>query len=428
MGIAIKTENLSKLYKIGRREPYGALRDVISEGIKKIFKKNSGIHQEKYIWTLKDVSFEVKEGEIVGIIGRNGAGKTTLLKILSRITYPTEGKAVLKGKVGSMLEVGIGFHPELTGRENIYLYGTILGMKKKEIDKKFDEIVDFSGLSQFIDTPVKYYSSGMYVRLAFATAAHLQTDILLIDEVLAVGDVGFQRKCFQKMEEVRKEERTILVVSHNMEAILRFCSRAILIDKGKIIKDGNTKEVVEEYLKYFSEIHNFREWSFDEAPGSEFAKLKSVKIKDKNGNQKNSFDSREPIFVEVEYWIIKPKNIYVSIVLQNQMGVIVFIASESSSYFGRAYKILEPGLYRAVCEIPPDLLADGNYILRVVLVEMKKDSYPLFHADVHNAVGFQVFVPLAPDSPRMDYPGGYPGVVWPKFKWETYQVDKNIFA
>jgi lipopolysaccharide transport system ATP-binding protein len=251
MKSVIIVEGLSKKYRIGKREPYQYLRDIILERVRKFFSfgRDDKGKDEQYIWALKDVSFEVKEGEVVGIIGRNGAGKSTLLKILSKITYPTKGYAIVRGSIGSMLEVGIGFHPELTGRENIFLYGTILGMKRKEIERKFDQIVEFSGLSDFIDTPVKYYSSGMYVRLAFATAAHLQTDILLVDEVLAVGDAEFQKRCLNKMGEVKKEGRTVLFVSHNIPAILNLCPRAILLDAGKIILDGPANYVIDKYLQ-----------------------------------------------------------------------------------------------------------------------------------------------------------------------------------
>jgi len=427
MGSVILVDSLSKKYRIGKREPYHALRDVISEGIKKIFKfgKDKENGDEQYIWALKDVSFEVKEGEVVGIIGRNGAGKTTLLKILSKITYPTKGYAVVRGSVGAMLEVGIGFHPELTGRENIFLYGTILGMKRKEIEKKFDQIVEFSELADFIDTPVKYYSSGMYVRLAFATAAHLSADILLVDEVLAVGDIGFQKRCFQKMGEVSSEEgRTILVVSHNMDAILKFCQRAILIDKGKIIKDGDVSEVVNEYLKSFAEIPQKREWDFDSAPGSKFAKLKSIKVKNRYGEESSLFDSTEPIFVEVEYWVLEQINVHAGIVLENERDIAIFSSGEGF-YMERAHKILTPGLYKSICEIPENLLTDGTYNIRVLIVSMRKDNRPLVHVDIHNAISFQVNIPLGPHSPRGDWPGGNPGVIWPKLKWETFLVKEN---
>jgi lipopolysaccharide transport system ATP-binding protein len=258
--IAIRVEHLSKLYRIGPREPYKALRDTLTAAMYAPFRavsaflsgRRSAVRNSpsnSYVWALKDVSFEVKRGEVVGIIGRNGAGKTTLLKILSRVTEPTEGYAEIHGRVGSLLEVGTGFHPELTGRENIYLSGIILGMKKAEIDRKFDEIVAFAEIEKFLDTPVKYYSSGMYVRLAFAVAAHLEPEILLVDEVLAVGDAAFQKKCLGKMGEVAREGRTVLFVSHNMAAISSLCERACMLDSGKLIRQGSAQEVIQHYLQ-----------------------------------------------------------------------------------------------------------------------------------------------------------------------------------
>jgi lipopolysaccharide transport system ATP-binding protein len=262
--IAIRAENLSKRYRIGgpstglRTGPqarYKTIRESLVEAVQAPFHRlssvvrgQSSVVSDETIWALKDVSFEVKRGEVVGIIGRNGAGKTTLLKVLSRITEPTEGYAEIHGRVGSLLEVGTGFHPELTGGENIYLNGAILGMKRAEIDRKFDEIVAFAEIEKFIDTPVKHYSSGMYVRLAFAVAAHLEPENLLVDEVLAVGDVAFQKKCMGKMGEVATEGRTVLFVSHNMTAIQSLCRRSILLDGGEIIFDGPTAHVVERYL------------------------------------------------------------------------------------------------------------------------------------------------------------------------------------
>jgi lipopolysaccharide transport system ATP-binding protein len=251
--IAIRAEGLSKRYRIqqGARARYGTLRDALVEAVRAPFSRRSSpdsAGNDSYIWALKDVSFEVKRGEVVGIIGRNGAGKTTLLKILSRITEPTEGYAEVRGRVGSLLEVGTGFHPELTGRENIYLNGAILGMKKAEIDRKFDEIVSFAEIQKFIDTPVKFYSSGMYVRLAFAVAAHLDPEILLVDEVLAVGDAAFQKKCLGKMGEVAAGGRTVLFVSHNMAAVQGLCNKALWLEAGKCQLIGTVQEVVSQYL------------------------------------------------------------------------------------------------------------------------------------------------------------------------------------
>src|SRR3990167_5029385 len=248
--IAIKVENLSKLYRIGNRESYKALRDVLSDAISAPFRwfRNSQ-SANNYFWALKDISFEVKKGEVIGIIGRNGAGKSTLLKILCRITEPTEGYAKIYGRVGSLLEVGTGFHPELTGRENIYLNGAILGMSKAEINRKFDEIVAFAEVEKFIDTPVKHYSSGMYTRLAFAVAAHMETEILLVDEVLAVGDITFQKKCLGKMEDVAKKGRTVLFISHNMNMVRLLCEQTLLLDNGKTEAIGKTDKVIEKYLR-----------------------------------------------------------------------------------------------------------------------------------------------------------------------------------
>lgn len=256
----IEMKNLGKRYVMGeQQEGYLALRDILVSPFKHIrHKKNRENHNE--LWALQDINLTIEAGEVVGIIGRNGAGKSTLLKILSQITPPSAGEIVLRGKVGSLLEVGTGFHPELTGRENIYLNGAILGMKKTEIDRKFDEIVDFSGIENFLDTPVKRYSSGMYVRLAFSVAVHLEPDILIVDEVLAVGDIEFQKKCLKKMDEVTKKDgRTVLMVSHNMEAIRKLCERTIFLDKGKLLMVGDTNSVIDAYLsncgtETFSEI------------------------------------------------------------------------------------------------------------------------------------------------------------------------------
>ncbi len=264
--IAIQVQDLSKQYEItvGKR-PHDTLRDQVSDGIRSLFHRNGhGRTRRETIWALENVSFEVKQGEVVGVIGRNGAGKSTLLKILSRITEPSSGFADIRGRVGSLLEVGTGFHPELTGRENIYLNGAILGMKKAEIERKFDEIVDFSGVDKFIDTPVKRYSSGMHVRLAFAVAAHLEPEILIVDEVLAVGDAGFQKKCIGKMEGVAREGRTVLFVTHNMLSVQSLCTRGIVLTKGKVTFDGTSEQAVMEYLLSVDRLQSqpleSREW------------------------------------------------------------------------------------------------------------------------------------------------------------------------
>jgi len=285
--LAIKVSNLGKKYLIRhqQRERYTALRDVIANKFKsfgsKIFSPFTFHHSpftdsKEDFWALKDISFEIKQGERVGIIGRNGAGKTTLLKLLSRITEPTTGRITLNGRVASLLEVGTGFHPELTGRENVFLNGAILGMSKAEIKRKFDEIVDFAEIEKFLDTPVKRYSSGMYVRLAFAVAAHLEPEILIVDEVLAVGDAAFQKKCLGKMSDIAKEGRTVLFVSHNMGAVLGLCSRAILLDDGKILKEGPVSPVVDQYMGARVEQNTLL--NFEKFPRSEGHSAKALLI------------------------------------------------------------------------------------------------------------------------------------------------------
>src|SRR6266480_6383227 len=271
--IAIRVENLGKMFRIGgKSERYKTFRDTLAG----FFRKTGARRQAKDepFWALKDVSFEIKRGEVVGVIGRNGAGKSTLLKVLSRITEPTKGSAEIHGRVGSLLEVGTGFHPELTGRENVYLNGAILGMHRSEIEKKFDEIVAFAEVEKFIDTPVKHYSSGMYLRLAFAVAAHLEPEILLVDEVLAVGDARFQRKCLDKMQDVGKQGHTVLFVSHNMPAITRLCPRTILLDQGRVLSDGPSHQVASEYLSGGMGTTAVRQWpEMSKAPGNEIVRL-----------------------------------------------------------------------------------------------------------------------------------------------------------
>lgn len=310
---AIEVENLSKKYMIGEREKYLTLRDVAIKIAKAPINilSGKGFKKKDIFWALKDVNFTVKQGEVIGIIGRNGAGKSTLLKILSRITDPTHGIVRLNGRMSSLLEVGTGFHPELSGRDNIYLNGAILGMSKKEIDRKFDEIVEFSGVKRFLDTPVKRYSSGMQVRLAFSVAAHLEPDILIIDEVLAVGDADFQKKCLGKMDEVTKKDgRTILFVSHDMGAIRRICSRCILLDNGQIKMNGNTEEVVKEYLSgsltQAGETPNIDE--VEKRPGNKEWLIQEAKITNSRGIVSNSFYMGDDLLISLNIKNISSDN------------------------------------------------------------------------------------------------------------------------
>jgi lipopolysaccharide transport system ATP-binding protein len=326
--IAIRVEGLSKCYRIqqGARAHYSTLRDTLVEAVRAPFHRRSSpdfAGNDSYIWALKDVSFEVKRGEVVGIIGRNGAGKTTLLKILSRITEPTEGYAELRGRVGSLLEVGTGFHPELTGRENIYLNGAILGMGKAEIDRKFDEIVAFAEVEKFIDTPVKFYSSGMYVRLAFAVAAHLDPDILLVDEVLAVGDAAFQKKCLGKMGDVAKEGRTVLFVSHDMGAIQALCQRVLWIDRGYIRRDADASTVIRDYLEFSWPTPQSSADGNPKKRGA-IAIIESVRVLDSMGAPTSLIPLGESAYFELSFRCTRKINSPIFVItIRNRAGVAI---------------------------------------------------------------------------------------------------------
>jgi len=366
--LAIRVENLSKRYRIGQRERYLALRDVLARAISapfRVFSSNSKPDgrnpRSDYIWALKDVSFEVKQGEIVGIIGRNGAGKTTLLKILARITRPTSGYAEVRGRVGSLLEVGTGFHPELTGRENIYLSGAVLGMTKREIDRKFDEIVDFAGVAEFIDTPLKYYSAGMQMRLAFAVAAHLEPEILLVDEVLAVGDLEFQKKCLGKMEDVSRGGRTVLFVSHQMNQIRRLCERVIWLDAGQIVREGPTHEVVSAYEAAMTS----GEWLRRERPDTPRVKARFLRweIVEPRNDQPNVLTELGPVTIRFFVQVYEPIRL-------GHHGIALF-SSEGQMMWGTATNDLNvtEGLHEFTYKLTTLPLRPGAYFWRVSLYD-----------------------------------------------------------
>ena len=307
---AIRTEDLGKKYRIGEQvASYRTLRDTLASALRRPIKalQRQSFTLTNTIWALDGVTFEVKKGDVLGVIGRNGAGKSTLLKILSRVTEPSKGYAEIHGRVGSLLEVGTGFHPELTGRENIALNGAILGMKRAEIERKFDEIVDFSGVEKFIDTPVKWYSSGMYLRLAFAVAAHMEPDILVVDEVLAVGDAEFQRKCLGKMSDVAGQGRTVLFVSHNMSAILRLTQETIVLEKGKLVLRASTAQAVDYYLSSGYAQSGEHHWQPDEIP-AEAAPFRpiSLRVRGPQGQVLDNLRSVEPVSIEIEYGLESP--------------------------------------------------------------------------------------------------------------------------
>jgi lipopolysaccharide transport system ATP-binding protein len=368
--IAIHVENLSKQYRIGGPQArYKTIRESLTEAVQAPFRRLSSVVRgqsstvsNETIWALKDVSFEVKRGEVVGIIGRNGAGKTTLLKILSRITEPTEGYAEIHGRVGSLLEVGTGFHPELTGRENIYLNGAILGMKRTEIERKFDEIVDFSGVEKFMDTPVKHYSSGMYVRLAFAVAAHLEPEILLVDEVLAVGDVQFQKKCLGKMGDVAKEGRTVLFVSHNMAAVENLCQSGILLDAGKVMMQDEIISVIHHYLEtILPDVASVPLSSRIDRSGNGRIRLTGFHIEDKHGRRVAALQSGKDAVFVFSYSCARgdvPKNVSVGFGLFSSTGQLLFVLY--SSYTGQDFDAI-PLFGQFRCQVPRLPLAAGRY-------------------------------------------------------------------
>ena len=410
--IAVKVENLSKKYVIGAKDDR-FLYERITNGFKPLFSRN-GKEKETEFWALRDINLEIKQGDVVGIIGKNGAGKSTLLKIISRITQPTTGRIAIKGKVASILEVGTGMNRELTGRENIFINGAILGMKQAEIRKKFDEIVAFSGVEKFIDTPIKHYSSGMYVRLAFAIAAHLEPDILIIDEVLAVGDAEFQKKCLGKMGDVsRKEGRTVLFVSHNLTAIQSLCKKAIWINQGQIKDYSDTKTVISKYQSDV-EISNKKVWNFDSAPSNNGIKLLSVSVFSPKSSETSILSVEDDIIIDIRiYSQIPSAELNFSIVLYTSFDVPVFNSVSKSENVTKGY-------YSGRCFIPKNLLNDDTYRLRVLVV--KDTSVPLI--DIDNALNFEVN-----DIDRKGaWFGKWVGVVRPSLKWETNHIDSHSTA
>lgn len=423
--LAIRVAGLGKRYRIGGpRARYRTIRESVIEAAKAPFRRlSSALRGEKTrpdgdtIWALKDVAFEVRRGEVVGVIGQNGAGKSTLLKVLSRITEPTEGWAEIHGRVGSLLEVGTGFHPELTGRENIYLSGAVLGMRRKEIDQRFDEIVEFSGVEQFLDTPLKHYSSGMQVRLGFAVAAHLEPEILLVDEVLAVGDAEFQRKCLGKMSEVAQGGRTVLFVSHNMEAVLRLCPDAVLLRAGRVAESGCAADVVEAYLTGGIEVDGSIATLFSErsAHADDF-RFSSASVCRPGGSQTDQISLNEGLDVELEYWMgAYIRGVIVACHLWNSRGTCVLTTTDVDRHPESAVRIRKPGHYTACCHIPRQYLRPGRYYLGL------SASIPSIRtlANLPRILGFDVIDTGSVES-RLGQ--GREGVISPVLDWSTIQV------
>ncbi|HZQ91803.1 MAG TPA: ABC transporter ATP-binding protein [Terriglobales bacterium] len=408
--LAIQCEGIGKRYQIGQRERYSTLRDAIIAAARSPFRRRQ---DQDWFWALKDVGFKVNHGEVLGVIGRNGAGKSTLLKILSRITEPTEGRAEIHGRVGSLLEVGTGFHPELTGRENIFLSGAVLGMKRAEIARKFDEIVAFAEVEKFIDTPVKRFSSGMYMRLAFAVAAHLEPEILLVDEVLAVGDARFQKKCLSKMQSVGEQGRTVFFVSHNMPSITRLCPRALLLDGGRVAADGPAHQVVGAYLESGLGSTAMREWNDPRtAPGNNIARLVAARVRGEDGRVSDTMDIRRPVGIEIEFDVLEEFVLVPNIHVYNDEGVCVFVATDLSPEWRRTPR--PSGRHSSTAWIPGNLLAEGTLVVSVALSTFDPLQVHFWEQD---AVAFHVVDTLDGDSARGDFAGPMEGAVRPILRW-----------
>jgi lipopolysaccharide transport system ATP-binding protein len=413
----VVAEGLSKRYRIGEyKAGYETLRDALSHGVRRALRLEHVDHSLEELWALRDVSFTVEEGEVVGFIGKNGAGKSTLLKILTRITPPTMGTASIRGRVGSILEVGTGFHPELTGRENTNLNGAILGMSRREIRSKFDEIVEFSGIGKFIDTPVKRYSSGMYVRLAFAVAAHLDPEVLIIDEVLAVGDYEFQQRCMGRIEEISGSGRTVLFVSHDMQAISRLCNRAYWLDGGVVAAEGVAEEVVSRYLQEASGGGAHVSFALEQAPGTAALRLASARVIDENSETVHTVDVREPIGIEVRFVVLEDAGpLFPKIKLGNDRGEVVFNALDTDPRWRTS---AEPGTYTCTAWIPPNLLNEGVIAVDVTIASFGAGRL-VNHLNVPSLLQFHVTDPSLGDTAKGLFTGQLRGGVRPLLNWTT---------
>lgn len=429
----IEVEKLSKVYRIGLKEQS---HDSLAAAAIDLFLgpiKNYRKHRSLYrfsdddpesaqapavdtLWALRDVSFEVRQGDVLGIVGRNGAGKSTLLKILTRITVPTRGLVRIRGRVSSLLEVGTGFHQELTGRENVYLNGTVLGMTKKEVDRKFDEIVDFAGVEKFLDTPVKRYSSGMSVRLAFAVAAHLEPEILIVDEVLAVGDAAFQKKCINKMQDVGKSGRTILFVSHNMPAVKMLCTRAVLLKEGRLVMDGTPHDIVSSYMSADVGVPPAYEWpDARTAPGRDVAALRAVRVVDGAGKVADGVDIRDPVGLQMEYDVKTAGHILLPhFYIHNDEGLLLFGTLDTDPQWLKRPR--GTGRFKSTAWIPGNLLTPGTFYVSAALVSRTNDTSQFYE---QQAIAFMVTDNMGEGTARGDWAGWMGGVVRPRLEWET---------
>lgn len=417
--IAIRCHGLGKRYRIGEQVRYKTLRETLTTSVQAPFRwlrsrHTEGLNQKKTeFWALRDLTLEVKHGEVLGVIGRNGAGKSTLLKVLSRITKPTLGTAEICGRVGTLLEVGAGFHPELTGRENIFLNGAMLGMKRGEITSKFDQIVEFAECGGFLDTPIKHFSSGMYVRLAFAVAAHLETEILFVDEVLSVGDAVFQKKCLGKIGDVASQGRTVLFVSHNLLAVESLCTRAICLHEGRIVLEGTPSSVTTRYLQNW--LPKFKQVMYEDretAPGDENFRLHRAQVRAQEETAGDRLTVRTPLVFELEYWKHSNQSrIDLGVAVFNEHGVNVFTT-------GRFESCADPaGLLRSSFCIPGDLLNCGTYRIHLSVLlgglTLIANWEDLLTFEVHDV----------PSELRGFYHGEWPGAIRPNLAWKTELIE-----
>lgn len=427
---AIKVQDLSKKYRLNQRhrERYYALRDLLGDGLGNFSRRcfafatrqgGAAAPLAEEFYALRELDFLIRQGDRVGIMGRNGAGKSTLLKILSRITEPSGGRVEIRGRVASLLEVGTGFHPELTGRENIFLNGAILGMGRAEIRRKFDEIVDFAEVEKFLDLPVKRYSSGMYVRLAFAVAAHLEPEILIVDEVLAVGDAQFQKKCLGKMEEVGGEGRTVLFVSHNMCAIQSICRTGILLEAGEVTFLGTAEKAAHAYLHSGCERFSVRSWGEGEpAPGNAAVRLRSVRVINAAGETAENHDIRHPIGIEMSYEVREAGHIlwFGYNLYDGNNNNIFDTHSVTSEWYDRPHPT---GVFSSAVSIPGNFLAEGPFYVGCAIFN-HNDHVIYFHEQ--GVVSFNVIDYLEEPSARGKSTGTFPGIMRPLLKWETCRL------
>lgn len=423
MSEAIRADSIGKRYILRSREQYYTFRDVLAQSVNPFYWiKERGKLKKGDFWALKDVSFDVNQGDSIGIIGKNGAGKSTLLKILSRITLPSEGQIKLSGRVASLLEVGTGFHPELTGRENIFLNGAIFGMSRREIRNKFDQIVEFAEIEKFLDMPVKRYSTGMYMRLAFSVAAHLESDILLVDEVLAVGDAEFQKKCLGKMDTFsRRQGKTLLFVSHNVLAIKKLCNKCLLLDKGSVADFGDADRIINQYIQTKKSVDSRVTWDLDTAPGNNVVKLIECSLRDGNGTYKADFDFSEDIFVSFKINVLEENipSIHNLIEIFDERGEYVFMSFDTTSCMRGNVKH-QKGIHEKVCIIPKNLLAPGVYSVSIRTSTAGSEdhfyaSYVLLFGVVENFDSLDEGMLQL----RSHYVGPIHGVIRPILKWDS---------